>query len=506
MLMQDKDLIVYVYVEDESTGKTVGEIRIPIIARPKPSSLYTPEQINNYSTVMGDLEGALEQVEDLADRAEDLIPLAETWANATATAFELEAGSEPTVTYDFDGEGNRTIAFGIPSGKDGSRGKAFQILGVFDTYDLLIQSVDSPEQGDHYDVGPDENGQYTMYMFDTKKGWVNKGIMQGGGTGDGTVVTINGVEANDEGEVVLRSDNIMPSDDDEVVDGYVYIPVVADDSQKLGGVDASEYAKKEDLNNGQPGSVSGVPNGGSQRQTLVKQSDKDGDAQWEHLNVADLEYVDPEDEQTVEENRILVVHADDSDKLGGKLPSEYALADHTHENMQPNGSQPVVWESIENKPKAYPPESHEHEEYENKVKSISVNGEQIEPDENGNVDLGELETSGESAGFTGFIRLSFALPASGWAKSETGRYTHLYENADITEYTQCSSLDVDMSEVTEDTIDAVKKARSCIDKVDTVNGGILFTSYKNAPTIDLNMIADVVTIQTSIPNMNGVMF
>lgn len=52
LLMQEKDIIVYVYTEGTQCGETTHEIRIPIIARPKPSGLYTPEQIDNYSAAM----------------------------------------------------------------------------------------------------------------------------------------------------------------------------------------------------------------------------------------------------------------------------------------------------------------------------------------------------------------------------------------------------------------------------------------------------------------------
>jgi len=50
--MQPEDLRAYIYVEGEDNGSTEYVINIPTIVRPKPTQLYTPEQIDNYSSVM----------------------------------------------------------------------------------------------------------------------------------------------------------------------------------------------------------------------------------------------------------------------------------------------------------------------------------------------------------------------------------------------------------------------------------------------------------------------
>jgi len=52
LLMQPEDLRAYIYVEGEDNGSTEYVINIPTIVRPKPTQLYTPEQIDNYSSVM----------------------------------------------------------------------------------------------------------------------------------------------------------------------------------------------------------------------------------------------------------------------------------------------------------------------------------------------------------------------------------------------------------------------------------------------------------------------
>ena len=69
---------------------------------------------------------------------------------------------------------------------------------------------------------------------------------------------------------------------------------------------------------------SGVPAGGSAGQTLVKQSNEDGDAEWADMNLVNIAYTDAENEGIDEDGNILIVKADDSDKLGG-LPPEYYI-------------------------------------------------------------------------------------------------------------------------------------------------------------------------------------
>ena len=60
-------------------------------------------------------------------------------------------------------------------GEKGENGKDFRILGTYDTLDILSASVpnEKREQGDFYAVGTAI--PYLLYMYDTKKGWVNHG-------------------------------------------------------------------------------------------------------------------------------------------------------------------------------------------------------------------------------------------------------------------------------------------------------------------------------------------
>ena len=116
-----------------------------------------------------------------------------SWENATAQANTVDYDVPASAELSMDENGNRLLMFDIPrgapgeegytpqkgidyfDGKPGEPGKNFTILGVYDTYDDLVMSVTNPAQGDHYDVGTEE--PYTMYMWDDKSGWINKGSL-----------------------------------------------------------------------------------------------------------------------------------------------------------------------------------------------------------------------------------------------------------------------------------------------------------------------------------------
>ena len=93
----------------------------------------------------------------------------------------------------------------------------------------------------------------------------------------------------------------------------------ANNALKLGGRPAEDYALKGESSSS---SGTGVPDGGAAGQTLVKQSDEDGDAVWATPNLMDSVYEDPQDEEITEEMVYLRVVADDAHSLGGK-PSSY---------------------------------------------------------------------------------------------------------------------------------------------------------------------------------------
>lgn len=106
----------------------------------------------------------------------------------------------------------------------------------------------------------------------------------------------------------------------------------------------------------------------------------------------------------------------------------------------------------------------------------------------------------------GTYRIAFTITADGWTQLETGRYMQTVSIDGMTSHSQCQNLDVDMTNVTEETINALREAWSLIDNVETVDGGMRFTAFDGTPEIDIDVIADVYTVMTTIPNMSGVSF
>lgn len=294
-LCQSKEIQAYVYITDENSAQTTMHISIPVIERPKPGDFeYTEDDVLNIETILKQLAQAqfdldrlnqdtnktVAELEGIADKHPYINAQTNTWMywdvdqNAYVDSNISSVG--PTGPQGQRGKTGKTGSTGPqgpegqqgpqgpegpegpqgpegpegpegPQGPQGVPGKDFKILDVFTTFEELQSAVPNPTQGDHYDVGPDADGRYNLYMYDETKGWINKGVMTGGGgTGDGTVKTINGVEADDEGEVALHLSNVRP-DEGETQEEVVYFPVKADDSEKLGGVPAIDYAKKKDL-------------------------------------------------------------------------------------------------------------------------------------------------------------------------------------------------------------------------------------------------------------------
>lgn len=105
-----------------------------------------------------------------------------------------------------------------------------------------------------------------------------------------------------------------------------------------------------------------------------------------------------------------------------------------------------------------------------------------------------------------FNRISFAVPSANWVQADTGRYTQIIALNDITSHSKCYHIDVDMSTVTEETIEDIKGAWALVDNAETVDGGIMLTCFTEAPAVDFAVIADIQEIVTDIPNANGVNF
>ena len=103
-------------------------------------------------------------------------------------------------------------------------------------------------------------------------------------------------------------------------------------------------------------------------------------------------------------------------------------------------------------------------------------------------------------------RMSLSIPTSGWVQTSTGRYTQTILVDNVNESSKCYHIDVDMSAVTEDTFEDIKKAWALVDNAETVNGGIKLTCFSEAPSIDFNVIVDVEEVIVDLPSAWGVGF
>ena len=175
---------------------------------------------------------------------------------------------------------------------NGEPGQGFVILGVYSTEEELKQKATSPKQGDHYNVGPNAEDEYDLYMYDVNKGWINKGSANGGTGASGTIIDFGddlpqalGVASAGTSDTATRSDHVHPMptakdvgalfvDESGAVDGQP-APVNAD---TLGGIPASNYVTKEEV----PAVSGGLPEGGTAGQVLTKNSETSGDASWQN--------------------------------------------------------------------------------------------------------------------------------------------------------------------------------------------------------------------------------
>ena len=70
----DYDIYAFVYIEDETSGKTTHRITMPVTSRPKPQAFDTPEDAQLF-------KDAIAAVNESAGRAEAAEKLAESWAH-----------------------------------------------------------------------------------------------------------------------------------------------------------------------------------------------------------------------------------------------------------------------------------------------------------------------------------------------------------------------------------------------------------------------------------------
>lgn len=66
LLLQSREVICYMYYEDEDAGLTVFEIYIPVMPRLKPATTtYTPEQIDTFDQLVAQLQALISTVDDM---------------------------------------------------------------------------------------------------------------------------------------------------------------------------------------------------------------------------------------------------------------------------------------------------------------------------------------------------------------------------------------------------------------------------------------------------------
>lgn len=91
LLFQNKELQCYVYVEENDSGVTVYEIDMTIMPRAKPADgQYTPQQIDNYDALIGQVNQLIEQTQELRDGLDEITDdaIAAT-EEITNTTFEV---------------------------------------------------------------------------------------------------------------------------------------------------------------------------------------------------------------------------------------------------------------------------------------------------------------------------------------------------------------------------------------------------------------------------------
>lgn len=82
--------------------------------------------------------------------------------------------------------------------------------------------------------------------------------------------------------------------------------------------------------------------------------------------------------------------------------------------------------------------------------------------------------------------------ASGWEQSETGRYTQVVTVENFDANTRCRSIEIDLSDVTEEKIDDIRDSWALIDKAETIEGGVMLTAFDDMPKVDFSVIIEVV--------------
>lgn len=87
-------------------------------------------------------------------------------------------------------------------------------------------------------------------------------------------------------------------------------------------------------------------------------------------------------------------------------------------------------------------------------------------------------------------RFSLYAPASGWTEQADGSFTQQISADGMLETDSCY-VDIDMSDATADTFEALSAAWSMVSKATTQNGSLLIVSFSGAPETDMTIKAEV---------------
>lgn len=87
-------------------------------------------------------------------------------------------------------------------------------------------------------------------------------------------------------------------------------------------------------------------------------------------------------------------------------------------------------------------------------------------------------------------RFSLYAPASGWIEQADGSFAQQISADGMLETDSCY-VDIDLSEATADTFEALSAAWSMVSKAETQNGSLLIVSFSGAPETDMTIKAEV---------------
>lgn len=103
---------------------------------------------------------------------------------AGETGIEYKLSTEPDTAY------RLLVPYSLITGPQGEPGKDFQILGYFDTLDLLKAGITTPNPGDAYGVGTE--APYPIYIWDAINNlWRDNGAIQGPAGRSGKSARVN---------------------------------------------------------------------------------------------------------------------------------------------------------------------------------------------------------------------------------------------------------------------------------------------------------------------------